>query len=268
MPHRIQEHIDYVEPGIRLPVSRAQHPLLTKRDDILIHGASGQMHLPDLDGSGTVTSLECDKLITPECIRALYKIPPATKSNPLNPLGIFQENNHFHPEDLDLFFENQTANIPQGTRPIDAVIPTTDGSETPLTFGLESALDLQVAYPIVYPQTITVYQANDHLDDKDLSQGFLDAFLNAIDGVSSVRLNCYCLALMILQSYCTSCALGKCDDGKMANTHSPSESDNQARCGIYKPANVISISYGGPEHYFPVAYQRRQCNECVMSFKS
>lgn len=145
------------------------------------------MHLPDLDGSGTLTSLECDKLITPECIRALYKIPPATKSHPQNSLGIFQENSHFHPEDLDLFFENQTTNIPQGTRPLEAMIPTTDGAETSSTFGLESALDLQVAYPIVYPQTITVYQANDHLDAQNSSQGFLDAFLNAIDGVSSLR---------------------------------------------------------------------------------
>lgn len=31
--------------------------------------------------------------------------------------------------------------------------------------------------------------------------------------------------------------------------------------GVYKPTNVISISYGGGEEYFPDYYMKRQCNE-------
>lgn len=144
------------------------------------------MHLPDPDDPDLLTSLDCDKLITPDCVRALYKIPLATKSHPQNSLGIFQEDNYFHAEDLDLFFENQTTNIPLGTRPLEVMIANTDGGGSSSKFGLESALDLQVAYPILYPQTITVYQTNDHLDAQYSSQGFLDGFLNAIDGVSPV----------------------------------------------------------------------------------
>lgn len=144
------------------------------------------MHLPDSDDPGLLASLGCDKLITPDCIRAMYKIPLATKSNAENSLGMFQEDNYFHAEDLDLFFENQTTNIPLGTRPLEAMIANSDEDGSSSKFGLESALDLQVAYPIVYPQTITIYQTNDHMDDQNSSRGFLDSFLNAIDGVSSV----------------------------------------------------------------------------------
>lgn len=32
-------------------------------------------------------------------------------------------------------------------------------------------------------------------------------------------------------------------------------------CGVYKPTNVISISYGGQESDLPAYYQERQCNE-------
>ncbi|KAJ5689010.1 Rattus norvegicus CLN2 is a lysosomal protease Precursor [Penicillium macrosclerotiorum] len=245
LPHSIQEHIDYIEPGIRLPASGQQQTLFRKRDNILIHGASGPMHLPDPDGPFALQSLGCEKLITPDCIRAMYKVPLATKAHPQNSLGIFQEDNYFHAEDLDSFFENQTTNIPQGTRPLVATIDNTgeDGGSSS-KFGLESALDLQVAYPIVYPQTITVYQSYNHLDAQNSSRGFLDAFLNAIDG-----------------SNCNYCASKQCDDSKMADPESLFELDDKVSCGIYKPANVISISYGGPEQNFPAPYQRRQCNE-------
>lgn len=32
-------------------------------------------------------------------------------------------------------------------------------------------------------------------------------------------------------------------------------------CGVYKPTNVISLSYGGQEADLPLSYQRRQCLE-------
>jgi tripeptidyl-peptidase-1 len=164
-----------------------------KRENILIHGASEQMHLPDSGDPGVLISLGCDKLITPDCIRAMYKIPLATKSHPQNSLGMFQEDNYFHTEDLDLFFENQTTNIPLGTRPLEAMIANADGDGdgSSSKFGLESALDLQVAYPIIYPQTITIYQTNDHLNARNSSHGFLDSFLNAIDKVSTLWLNLF-----------------------------------------------------------------------------
>jgi tripeptidyl-peptidase I len=35
------------------------------------------------------------------------------------------------------------------------------------------------------------------------------------------------------------------------------------QCGVYKPARVISISYGGAEIDLPERYQKRQCNEIM-----
>jgi subtilase family serine protease len=32
-------------------------------------------------------------------------------------------------------------------------------------------------------------------------------------------------------------------------------------CGVYKPTNVISVSYGGQEADLPLSYQKRQCLE-------
>lgn len=33
------------------------------------------------------------------------------------------------------------------------------------------------------------------------------------------------------------------------------------QCGVFKPTNVFSLSYGGQEAEVPIAYQKRQCNE-------
>ena len=35
----------------------------------------------------------------------------------------------------------------------------------------------------------------------------------------------------------------------------------QLQCGVYKPTNVISISYGAEEAFLPDYYMKRQCNE-------
>lgn len=41
----------------------------------------------------------------------------------------------------------------------------------------------------------------------------------------------------------------------------PNGYKGQLQCGIYKPTNVFSVSYGGQEADLPIAYQKRQCNE-------
>jgi tripeptidyl-peptidase I len=32
-------------------------------------------------------------------------------------------------------------------------------------------------------------------------------------------------------------------------------------CGVFEPTNVVSVSYGVEEHYYPQPWQERQCNE-------
>ena len=54
---------------------------------------------------------------------------------------------------------------------------------------LNSDLDLQVSYPIVYPQNITNIQVDDYywnyVEGRNRTQGFLNTFLDAIDGVGT-----------------------------------------------------------------------------------
>ena len=52
--------------------------------------------------------------------------------------------------------------------------------------GAESLLDFQLSYPIIYPQTITLFQTDDDVYQANYTfNGFLNTFLDAIDGVST-----------------------------------------------------------------------------------
>jgi tripeptidyl-peptidase-1 len=79
----------------------------------------------------------------------------------------------------------------------------------------------------------------------------VQAFLDAIDG-----------------SYCTYSAFGETGDCTEPACLDPSYPDpnpggykGQLQCGVYKPTNVISISYGSDEAGLPDFYMERQCNE-------
>jgi tripeptidyl-peptidase-1 len=80
-------------------------------------------------------------------------------------LGIFESELQFYTQqDLDLFFANFTPQIPKGTHPIAANVDGGQQSTTdPYYAGGEVSLDLQLAYPIVYPQTITDYEVDDFI---------------------------------------------------------------------------------------------------------
>ena len=193
----------------------------------------------------------CDVAITPICVKALYQVPTASTANPTNSLGIFEEGDYYAQKDLNLFFRNFTPYIPQGTHPTPAFI---DGAEAPVRVkdaGGESDLDFQLAYPLIYPQTITLYQTDDIFyatNPNSTSLGGFNTFLDALDG-----------------SYCTYSAFGETgDDPTLDPTYpdpNPGGYKGQLQCGIYKPTNVISVSYGGQEYDLPAYYQERQCNE-------
>jgi tripeptidyl-peptidase I len=132
----------------------------------------------------------CDIAVTPACIAAAYGIPPGTKANPDNAMGIFEEGDFYSQEDLDLFFKNFTPNIPQGTYPKPAFI---DGADAPVAVkdaGGESDLDFELAYPILWPQGTVLYQT----DDINVATGVVpnnggfNTFLDALDGVSRPNL--------------------------------------------------------------------------------
>lgn len=165
-------------------------------------------------------------------------------------MGIFEEGDYYTQEDLNSFFANFTSYIPNGTHPI---LDSIDGGYAPTAnlsqAGGESNLDFELAIPIIYPQTTTLYQTDDHyyaFGGNGTTTGIFNTFLDAIDG-----------------SYCTYSAYGETgNDPSLDPTYpDPNGYQGQLMCGVYKPTNVISISYGEQEQDLPAFYQKRQCNE-------
>lgn len=213
VPHDIKEHIDYVTPGIKLlaPVDldkkikrenlvRIVHEDTEEKRGSLSKRVSHNLH-DAVVGSDREEAVRaalssdpndlstCDVAITPACVAALYKIPPATRAHPNNSLGLFESELQFYTQqDLNLFFANFTPHIPKGTHPIAANI---DGGQQatkdPYYAGGEVSLDLQLAYPIVYPQTITDYEVDDFIVQANQNDTYtfgFNTFLDALDGVS------------------------------------------------------------------------------------
>lgn len=261
LPKHIQEHVDYVTPGVKLlaPVENA----FEKRNQPAGSPSRQPRKFRRSERAGPYDSSDlsmCDVAITPACVAALYGIPPPCgKPVAGNSMGIFESELQFWAqEDLNLFFTNFTSYIPNGTHPIDINIDGGVARTTNLSLaGGEAELDLMLAYPIIYPQTITLYNVDDLLWQADpnitYTYGF-NTFLDALDG-----------------SYCTYSAFGETGDASEIGSEGhgdpvypdprPGGYKGKLQCGLYKPTNVISLSYGGQEADVPVYYQKRQCNE-------
>jgi tripeptidyl-peptidase-1 len=118
----------------------------------------------------------CNQYITPACIFALYSIDLNVKPYiPGNGMAIFEYGNAYSQTDLNKYFKEYAPRVPQGSHPIIELI---DGGTAPAIVseaGLESNLDFQLAYPIVHPQKLVLYQVG--------TSGGFNTFLDAIDGV-------------------------------------------------------------------------------------
>lgn len=258
VPKHIQEHIDYITPGVRLlaPVKRGHDKTFekVKRTTGITKKSRNAPRLfreIDFELANVNSTATCDVAISPACVAALYKIPQGNSSRSDNSMGIFEEGDYYAQEDLNLFFKNFTPGIPQNTAPKPAFI---DGATAPVPVsqaGGESDLDFELAYPILWPQTPTLYQTDDYhyaTNPNSTSAGGFNTFLDAIDG-----------------SYCTYSAYGETGDDPTLDPVYPDPAaggyKGKLQCGVYKPTNVISVSYGGQEADLPAYYQKRQCNE-------
>lgn len=195
VPKSVQPHIDYITPGIK--GARTSSGRLSKRGFSKGTGKPGQPFTwvppkqkpaPFIPQNSTELAT-CDVAITPACIRALYNIPlqdPHAKVCANNSMGIFEDGDFYSQQDLNLFFANFTPYIPAGTHPIPNFV---DGAQAPVPVadaGGESDLDFQLAYPIIYPQTTTLYQTDDifySTSPNNTATGILNTFLDALDGV-------------------------------------------------------------------------------------
>lgn len=180
----------------------------------------------------------------------MYNITKPTTSVKGNKLGIFEDlGDHYSVTDLHEFFATLAPQIPLSVVPENRLIDgATGASSSVATAGPESDLDFQISYPIIYPQNSVLFQTDDTPTENNYTyEGFLNNFLDAIDG-----------------SYCSYSAFGETGNSPLDPPYpDPKEGGykGQLQCGVYKPTNVITISYGGQEFGFSMAYQRRQCNE-------
>ncbi|KAJ6086305.1 hypothetical protein N7486_010586 [Penicillium sp. IBT 16267x] len=243
VPHSVQDHIDYITPGITLrevtsvgitsnKIQKRSNGLLPILEPILI---------PIEEILNDVLQF-CDLAITPQCIKEMYNITAGTTATKGNELGIFESiGDVYAQEDLNLFFTTLANDIPSGTHP---ALKAIDGAQAPtslLNAGAESDLDFQISYPLIWPQNSILFQSDDMVYESNYTfTGFLNTFLDAIDGS-------YCAEISPLD---------------------PSYPDPQAggykgslQCGVYDPPNVLSVSYGMAEADLPISYQQRQCNE-------
>ncbi|KAI1745231.1 peptidase S8/S53 domain-containing protein [Xylaria scruposa] len=256
VPKHIQEHIDYITPGIRLRTRAAK---MQSSRDISKRANDVYEDATLLSGFPHPNSSTCSLYVTAECTRAQYSIPKGTSAFPGNKLGIFEgENDHYSRVDLDVYFSTLYPHIPNGTYPEERLIDGAVGAiEDPSNFtnvedGAESALDFDSAIPLIFPQGTVLFQQDDqYYESTDNLPGFWNTFLDAIDG-----------------SYCNFSAFGETGDCTDPACLDPAYPDpnpggykGQLQCGVYKPTNVISISYHTVEGELPDSYLKRQCLE-------
>ncbi|KAJ7235622.1 peptidase S8/S53 domain-containing protein [Mycena haematopus] len=267
LPTNVRHHIDFVTPGTALIGGKVRE---TARNglDRRHYKPPGLPVVKDLPKNITKMLASkalkyCDKYITPPCIKAMYNITdtdfPDSASRHVdtnNRLGIFEFGDFYSEASLTQFFAAfgalQHPPILATEQPDYFSI---DGAFDPIFLGVpytgtESDLDLQISYPIIWPQGVNLYQSDDNaytlgLDTSSWTgNGFINNFLNAIDG-----------------SYCES----RTDTENAADPKYPHNValgyKNNTQCGTLEPSYVISFSYGEQEVDLPESYQQRQCLE-------
>ena len=186
VPSHLVEHIDYITPGVKLSAivrkrdarqltrSAAPFDLETRDTDILSRAESS---LPnDLK--------HCDKVVTPECIRALYNLPVPTQADQANAPGFYEQGDYYSQDDLNGFFTNFAPQIANGTTPIMALI---DGAVDPKASTSnqvegEADGDLEIPFGLLYPTVPIVYQVDDphYAKQELLKYNLFNTFLDAV----------------------------------------------------------------------------------------
>jgi tripeptidyl-peptidase-1 len=244
VPHQLSDHIDFVTPGVKFVATKGMSELkkrgLHSANRIAVSRPMPEDVAAKLSLNPDATE-DCGTTITPGCIKAIYNITDGTLSDKSNSMGVFEFGDVYSNDDLDAFFKKYAPTIPQGTKPTPAFVDGATAPTSQAAAGIESDLDFEMAYPIIYPQGTTLYQTDDSQWDFTNKPGLFNNFLDALDG-----------------SYCTYSSNGETGDDPKID---PVYSNGSQQCGAYKPANVISFSYGLVEADYPANYQKRQCDE-------
>ncbi|KAK0105290.1 hypothetical protein ONS95_004326 [Cadophora gregata] len=244
VPKSIRSHIDFITPTVHLTTRKSkQVRSLPKSHDFRLNPVkTSNLATTDRRLKGKDLTV-CDTLTTPDCLRALYKIPAGKTANPKNTYGILELSPETYSQDgLNVFFKNFTKELvgrPPALESIDGGSRPPPGPPAISSSWVEGNLDLSYSMSLVYPQNVTLYQIGDNFIG-----GSFELFLDAVDG-----------------SYCT--YLGGDDPTLNPQYPDPILSGyNQTKmCGGAKPPTVVSISYSGDEFFFTEFYTSRMCNE-------
>ncbi|UZJ55505.1 hypothetical protein CBS101457_004825 [Exobasidium rhododendri] len=264
LPAHVQPHVDFVTPTLHFDTKLSQKKqkrditgarsidgsnTLEKRVKNMKKIKLGSPHSPTLPKHVPLRNdkklfgdlQQCNMVITPACLRALYGIPTLSKNtvtNSKNSFGIVEYSpQQYVPSDLLMFFSNYSTSQKQLAPKLISI----DGGNitapvSGFSYNGESNLDLEYSMTLVNPLKVTLYQTGDPIE----SASFND-FLDAFDA-----------------SYC------KGDDPTQDSMYpdpSPGGYDGPKTCGGVTPAKVISTSYSYNEADLTYAYEKRQCNE-------
>ncbi|KAG6827607.1 hypothetical protein H0H92_011146 [Tricholoma furcatifolium] len=241
VPAYIQPHIDLIKPTVQLRHYTMENRLAKRGMNL---GAPSTNRGPKRSSKKITAEpslANCDEMITPDCLRALYNFDYTPVSTHENSIGVVEFTPQaFLQEDLNLFFRNYSPSL-VGVSPhivlIDgAVVQTVNQS---FDYNGESDLDLEYTMALTNPQTVTLLQTGDLVE----GAGF-DNWLDAVD-----------------KSFCT---YEGGDDPTQDGIYPdplPGGYKGPESCGIIAPPNVVTISYSQDEYTITAASATRQCNE-------
>lgn len=253
LPHGLAEHIDFITPTVHFDSMTKRHDKRTTPEKRTISpgtdksvGKPNSPSLPKLgtwlaNGAPSSALSTCNKVITPDCLRALYDFPVGSKALNKNAYGIVEYTPQAYvPSDLDLFFRNYSPKA-VGERPITHLIDGAVVQQTNRSFGFngESDLDLEYSMSLVYPQNVVLYQVGDLVEGASFNN-----FLDAIDG-----------------SYCTFQGGDSKKFDAIYPDPLPGGYKGPENCGGFAATKVISTSYSYNEIDLTPRYERRQCAE-------
>lgn len=243
LPEHVSHHVDFVLPSVHFDARIGRRD--GNKSRIKVGQPGSGFDGPKTSGSLQTSDIQldqCDTVIIPECLRALYGLyydPVATEENSYGIVEYTPQS--FVQSDLQMFARNFSTDL-IGKTPM---LVSIDGGYyqtqyTGFNYSGEPNLDLQYGMSLVSgKQAVSLYQVGDVAEG-----GSFNNFLDAIDG-----------------SYC---AFEGGDDPSIDATYPDPAAGgykgNEA-CGTVKPANVISTSYGYNEADLTPFYAARQCAE-------
>ena len=184
---------------------------------------------------------KCGEWITPACLKTLYDIPNATRNQPENTLGIFAYGDVYDQDDLNLYWSHYAPWVPNGTHPN---LQSINGAKAPAPTIVgpgESIIDLDIAFALLYPQEVTLYQTQSTRVQQEV--WIKDYGPSANNSLSiGIAMLPFTAAL----------------DGKLCTQR---ERDSGADCGTIELTNVVSVSYGSSELQTSERAANRTCKE-------